>query len=276
MPLSVTVLVENRCRTPGLQAGRGFSCWLDDGHARVLFDTGPDGRLIANAARLGIDLASVTHIVLSHGHYDHSGGLPALAAWYAARGLRPRLIAHPAAFARRAVRIGLGPLAFSARELGAPLREDEAARHFSLQLSDTPLALGNGGLRFLARIDRQAFPRDTHLLGRLENGRHDPITDDSALLWPGERGLVVVSGCAHSGIRNTVESARALADSSAVQAVLGGFHLRSAGPLQLLRVRRYFARLAVSRLSACHCSGWGRFWLPARQDICTGDRLQFH
>jgi 7,8-dihydropterin-6-yl-methyl-4-(beta-D-ribofuranosyl)aminobenzene 5'-phosphate synthase len=275
MPLSLTVLVENRSRRADLAAGRGFSCWLDDGRARVLFDTGPDGRLIDNAARLGIDLASVTHIVLSHGHYDHSGGLPALAQWYAARGLRPQLVSHPAAFAAREFRLGIGCWSRRLRRLGAPLTADEVARHFDWQPSATPVALGDGGLMFLGAVGRARFPSDEHAIGQLADGSLDRVVDDSALVWPGRNGAVVVSGCAHAGIGNVVESARALPGCARVQAVLGGFHLRSAGPLQLWRVRRYFSRLGVTAVGACHCSGWGRHWMPAQRDLSTGVRRVF-
>lgn len=275
MPLSVTILVDNHGHTPGLRAGRGFSCWVDDGRTRVLFDTGPDGRLIDNAGRLGIDLASVSYIVLSHGHYDHSGGLPALADWYAARGLRPRLLAHPEAFVRREIRLGHGRVSRTLRTLGSPMSREEAAARFELELCAGPRTLEPGDLCFLGEIDRRPCPGQTHVLGSLAQGGADRIADDSALAWPGREGLVVISGCAHSGIGNIVESARARTGTPSVQAVLGGFHLRSAGPLELWRVRRYFGRLGRPRLAACHCSGWGRRWLPRQCDIATGDRLHF-
>jgi 7,8-dihydropterin-6-yl-methyl-4-(beta-D-ribofuranosyl)aminobenzene 5'-phosphate synthase len=244
----------------------------------VLFDTGPDGRLIANASALGIDLSKVSQIVLSHGHYDHSGGLTALAAWYTERGLRPQLIAHPAVFNQRSVRLGWGPCACTLRQLGAPISQQQASQAFDLQLSTQPLPIGTSGLVFLGEIPRTLeFER----IATLGSTRHphgfspDKIPDDSGLAWQSRDGLVIISGCAHSGICNLVEHARLTCHQPKVAAVLGGFHLRSAGPLHLLRVRRYFNALKIQQLSACHCSGWGRWWLPEQQDIATGSRLEF-
>ncbi|MBV8049062.1 MAG: MBL fold metallo-hydrolase [Paludibacterium sp.] len=279
MPLTVTVLVENRTTQPDLARARGLSLFLDDGERRVLFDTGPDARLIGHAARLGVDLAAVDTIVLSHGHYDHSGGLPALADWYAARGLRPRLIAHPGAFVRRRVLLGLGRWRWSLRELGAPLSLDEAQARFDLHLSATPHGLAGGRMHFLGHIARLPAYRGGRRLG-WKQAYHgmapDDIDDDSGLVWQGKDGLVVISGCAHSGICNLTEAARAATGDAAVQAVLGGFHLRSAGPFDLWRTRTYFRQLGAPRVAACHCSGWGRYWLPAREDIATGSRLTFN
>jgi len=278
MSLSITVLVENQTTRPDLACGRGLSLYLEQGHDRVLFDTGPDERLIANASALGIDLSKVSHIVLSHGHYDHSGGLTALAAWYAERGLRPQLIAHPAVFNQRSVRLGWGSCACTLRQLGAQISQQQASQAFNLQLSTQALPIGTSGLVFLGEIPRTlAFERIATLgsTQHLHGFSPDPIPDDSGLAWQSTEGLVIISGCAHSGICNLVEHARLACHQPKVTAVLGGFHLRSAGPRHLLRVRRYFNALKIQQLSACHCSGWGRWWLPEQQDIATGSRLEF-
>lgn len=278
MTLTVTVLVENRSPRADLQAGRGLALHLEDDQQAILFDTGPDARLIANAERLGIDLARVGTMVLSHGHDDHSGGLPALAAWYAARGLRPRLVAHPQAFSQRRVALRLGPWSRTLRLLGAPLDQASAAQQFALCCSRQPLPLGAPRWRFLGQIPRQATGPGGKALGqqRMATGwRRDMIEDDSGLVWHGQDGLVILSGCAHAGICNLTERARALFPAVKVQAVLGGFHLRSSGPWDLYRVRRYFQALQAPRVAACHCSGWGRYWLPRQEEMATGSRLVF-
>ncbi|TDR79792.1 MBL fold metallo-hydrolase [Paludibacterium purpuratum] len=278
MTLTVTVLVENRSLRADLAAGRGLALHLDDGRQRILFDTGPDGRLIDHAERLGIDLAAVDTIVLSHGHYDHSGGLPALADWYAARGLRPRLVAHPDAFVRRGVLLRLGRWIRPLRELGAPLSLATLQASFDVRLSHTPEALPGGRWHFIGQVPRRPAFAGGRRLGwkyATDGLRPDGIEDDSGLVWQGDEGLVVISGCAHSGICNLTEQAREITGIATVQAVLGGFHLRSAGPVELWRTRKYFRQLAAKRISACHCSGWGRYWLPGQQDIASGSQLEF-
>jgi 7,8-dihydropterin-6-yl-methyl-4-(beta-D-ribofuranosyl)aminobenzene 5'-phosphate synthase len=278
MTLALTVLVENHTTRPDLAAASGLALHLDDGRHRVLFDTGPDARVIDHAHRLGIDLAAVDTIVLSHGHYDHSGGLPALAQWYGARGLRPRLVAHPGAFVRRGVLLRLGSWSHTLRDLGAPCAFDAMQTAFEPHLTREPYALAGGRWHFLGQIPRHAAFDGGRTLGWRQTTHGavaDGIDDDSGLVWQGDAGLVIISGCAHAGICNLTEAARMIAGSTAVQAVLGGFHLRSAGPGQLWRTRRYFKQLGTPRVAACHCSGWGRYWLPGQEDIATGSRLHF-
>ncbi|WP_215776148.1 MBL fold metallo-hydrolase [Paludibacterium sp. B53371] len=278
MPLTVTVLVENRSLRDDLLAGRGLSLHLQADEHSVLFDTGPDERLITNAERLGIDLSRVSTIVLSHGHYDHSGGLPALAAWFARRSLRPQLVAHPAAFLSRGILLPLRRRAQPWRQLGSPMDQTALAKHFTLTLSDTPLPLP-GRLCFLGQVPRRTgIPGGKSLGAKLtaQGWRRDEVADDSGLVWQGDDGLVVLSGCAHAGICNLTEQARQVGGvSQPVQAVLGGFHLRSSGPGDLWQVRGYFRQLGAARVGACHCSGWGRHWLPGQSDISTGSQLQF-
>lgn len=92
--MRVSVLAENHSRQPGLSAEAGLALLIEDGERRILFDTGRSGLLLDNAARMGLDLSRLSHLALSHGHYDHSGGLAALRAQLAPHA-RPQLIAHP-------------------------------------------------------------------------------------------------------------------------------------------------------------------------------------
>lgn len=278
MPLSITVLVENHSKLPQLRPARGLSLLLEDGQHSILFDTGPDARVIANAAALGVDLTRVSHIVLSHGHIDHSGGLVALADWFSARQLRPILVAHPGVFHQRTVRLGWGCIGLNLRQLGASISQTRASQAFELLLSTQPLQIEHGRFRFLGEIPRELDFEQATTLGQIplkQGFLPDPIQDDSGLSWSGEDGQVVISGCAHSGICNLVERARWLTGDDRINAVLGGFHLRSASPWHLRRVRSYFETIGVQQLSACHCSGWGRWWLPRQHTIHTGSRLQF-
>jgi 7,8-dihydropterin-6-yl-methyl-4-(beta-D-ribofuranosyl)aminobenzene 5'-phosphate synthase len=278
MPLSTTVLVENHSADPRLAKARGLSLFLDDGQQRILFDTGPDARLITHAAALGIDLASVSHIVLSHGHIDHSGGLEALAQWFGARHLRPTLIAHPDVFNPRCVRLGWGRFGITLRQMGMSISQTLASQAFDLLLTRLPLSIDGGRFTFLGEIPRVLDFERVATLGWIPQRsgfRADPILDDSGLSWAGQDGQVVFSGCAHSGICNLVGHARTLGDDARINAVLGGFHLRSAGPLHLARVRQYFTRLGVSHLSACHCSGWGRWWLAQQHNSGSGSHFTF-
>ena len=90
---TVTIFIENTTAETGLQPQHGLSLWLEAGQERILIDTGQDGSFLQNAHSMDIDLASITQVVLTHGHYDHTGGIPALLE----TGVTPRITVHPQA-----------------------------------------------------------------------------------------------------------------------------------------------------------------------------------
>ncbi|AVG16273.1 hypothetical protein CFN79_10675 [Chromobacterium vaccinii] len=271
--MRVSVLVENHSHRPVLQAEAGLSLWIEHNGHRVLFDTGRSGLLLDNAKKMGVDLSTLSHLVLSHGHYDHSGGLAALSPILSAD-KRPQLIAHPHALLPRAAMLGPWQL----RRLGIPAMPADMENRFDLQLHREPYPFADDFV-FLGRIPRRTYREGRRAMGRLwpNTGRSAPdrVEDDSALVCRTEKGLIIFSGCAHSGIRHTVDYAMEVCGDSRVRAVIGGFHLRSAGPLRLLNVRRYFQSQAGTQLFACHCSGYARHFLPRQTNIAVGNRLVF-
>lgn len=272
--MRVTVLAENHSLRPDLIAEAGLALLIEDGEERMLFDTGRSDALLYNASRLGVDLATLSRVVLSHGHYDHSGGLPALSRLLRERAAAPLpLLAHPEAFRAREAR--LGPITL--RKLGSPLNEADLQASFELQLHAGPHAFADRYV-FLGQIPRQRHAEGRGTLGRLLDARGhrpDPVADDSALVCRSEQGLIIFSGCAHSGIRHIVDYAREVCAEPRVRAVIGGFHLRSANPWRVWQTRRYFQRLGAERLHACHCTGYARHALAGQQGIAAGSRFSF-
>ncbi|MCP1289984.1 MBL fold metallo-hydrolase [Chromobacterium sp. S0633] len=272
--MRVTVLAENHSLRPDLIAEPGLALLIEDGPHRILFDTGRSDALLRNASQLGVDLAALSQVVLSHGHYDHSGGLPALSRLLRQRAAAPLpLLAHPEAFRAREAR--LGPITL--RKLGSPLAEADLQASFELQLHARPHAFADRYV-FLGQIPRRRHAEGRGTLGRLVDAsghRPDPVADDSALVYRGEQGLIVFSGCAHSGIRHIVDYAREVCAEPRVHAVIGGFHLRSAAPWRVWRTRRYFQQLAPEGLYACHCTGYARHALARQHPIAAGSQLSF-
>ncbi|PTU66215.1 hypothetical protein DB032_15410 [Chromobacterium sp. Panama] len=272
--MRVTVLAENHSLRPDLIAEPGLALLIEDGPHRILFDTGRSDTLLRNASQLGVDLAALSQVVLSHGHYDHSGGLPALSRLLRQRAAAPLpLLAHPEAFRAREAR--LGPITL--RKLGSPLAEADLQASFELQLHARPHAFADRYV-FLGQIPRRRHAEGRGTLGRLVDAsghRPDPVADDSALVYRGEQGLIVFSGCAHSGIRHIVDYAREVCAEPRVHAVIGGFHLRSAAPWRVWRTRRYFQQLAPEGLYACHCTGYARHALARQHAIAAGSQLSF-
>ncbi|MEO3957942.1 MBL fold metallo-hydrolase, partial [Chromobacterium piscinae] len=127
----------------------------------MLFDTGRGGLLLDNAAKMGVDLSTLSHLVLSHGHYDHSGGLAALSP-ILPTDKRPQLIAHPHALLPRAVMLGPWQL----RRLGIPAIPADMENRFDLQLHREPYPFADDFV-FLGRIPRRTYREGRGAMGRL-------------------------------------------------------------------------------------------------------------
>jgi 7,8-dihydropterin-6-yl-methyl-4-(beta-D-ribofuranosyl)aminobenzene 5'-phosphate synthase len=191
----------------------------------MLFDFGLSEDVVArNAAVLGVDLTKVEVAALSHGHGDHFGGISQVAARIGKKGLG--LVLHPTAFRRNRYMEPIQGLKFRM----PPLEEEKVeASGFKVTKSKEPLLLLSGDVLFLGQIPRRTtFEKGLPYAFYEENGQKiwDPTEDDTALVMNlGSKGLVVLSGCAHSGIINTVEYAREITGIDKVHAVMGGFHL---------------------------------------------------
>jgi 7,8-dihydropterin-6-yl-methyl-4-(beta-D-ribofuranosyl)aminobenzene 5'-phosphate synthase len=223
------VIVKDMQITNALLAEHGFSATVTtttkDKPRTMLFDFGFSEDVVArNAAALGVDLTKVEVAALSHGHIDHFGGLPQVAARIGKKGLG--LILHPVAFRRNRYMETKQDLKFRM----PPLEEEKVeASGFKVTKSKEPLLLLNGDVLFLGEIPRRtSFEKGLPYAFYEENGKKvwDPTEDDTALAMNlGTKGLVVLSGCAHSGIINTVEYARDITGIDKVHVVMGGFHL---------------------------------------------------
>jgi 7,8-dihydropterin-6-yl-methyl-4-(beta-D-ribofuranosyl)aminobenzene 5'-phosphate synthase len=223
------VIVKDMQITNALLAEHGFSATVTtttkDKPRTMLFDFGFSEDVVArNAAALGVDLTRVEVAALSHGHVDHFGGLVQVAARIGKKGLG--LILHPVAFRRNRYMETKQGLKFRM----PPLEEEKVeALGFKVTKSREPLLLLNGDVLFMGEIPRRiSFEKGLPYAFYEENGQKtwDPIEDDTAVAVNlGSRGLVVLSGCAHSGIVNTVEYAREITGINKVHAIMGGFHL---------------------------------------------------
>lgn len=208
--LKVTVLNDNRLYNSSLSCEHGLSLYIETEDQKILFDTGDSDLFLRNAEKIGIRPEEADCIVLSHGDYDHTGGLRYLPGGQ-------KLMAHPMATAFRISRKRGTPA-------GMPMSEEDLKAKYRVCFSREPQKLGEHIL-FLGEIERvtdfegKSFPMID------EQKRTYPCPDDSGLAIRTGEGLVVISGCAHSGICNTVEYAKKLTGETHVRAVLGGFHL---------------------------------------------------
>lgn len=246
--IRIRVLVENCVRKQGLLAEHGLAWWIEAGDQCVLFDAGQGLTLSHNAQRLGIDLSRANAIALSHGHYDHTGGLPqALAA-----APRAKLFLHPQALNPRYT--GKNG---KTREIGMPLPVRQLIEQAKGQVAWTqkPTEI-IPGVFLTGEIPRDASYEDTggDFFLDPQSQTLDPIIDDQAIYFQAKEGVVVVLGCAHSGIINTLRYVRWLT-SQPIHAVVGGAHLVNATDDRLRQTLLALKELNPSFIAPAHCTG---------------------
>ncbi|MBC7347203.1 MAG: MBL fold metallo-hydrolase [Clostridia bacterium] len=260
--IKVTTLSENTAG-PGFLAEWGLSILVEAEGSRILLDTGAGFSAIHNAQLLGLDLRMIDRIVLSHGHYDHTGGLR---AFLRRMGREVQVVAHPDVWAAKYARRGQGALepGEGTRYVGLPFQRAELeslGARFLLRREPTRLGehiLTSGEIPLATayeEIDASLLLRDG------ENFVPDPLADDLALILEAEFGLVVILGCAHRGLINTLDHARALTGRERIYAVIGGTHLLRASPERLDKTIAALKEMGVAKLGVSHCTG---FYAAAR------------
>lgn len=237
--MKITVLNDNRPGYPFL-AEHGLSWLLEVDGEQILFDAGPSDVFLRNAVRMGLSLKGVDTVVLSHGHYDHGNGL----VWLD-RDPPRRLVCHPEAFEGKFRR---GTMSW----LGLPLTREEAAQRFRLALSRKPVQLTEH-LYFLGEVPRVTPFESKRTAFVRRDGSDDWMSDDSGVAVVTPQGLVVITGCGHAGICNTVLHAREVTGIHEVRAVMGGFHLKEDDEVTRATVA-WLAEQGVRQAWPSHCT----------------------
>jgi 7,8-dihydropterin-6-yl-methyl-4-(beta-D-ribofuranosyl)aminobenzene 5'-phosphate synthase len=222
----------------------------------LLFDTGSTvGGLVHNLRVLGANLEEIETIVLSHGHFDHTTGLNGLAQELETL---PPLLAHPDVWLKRRVAIpGREPF-----ELPTTSKDRVLAAGFEVIEERQPRSLLGGGLFTTGEIESTTeFEQGLPVQQALRDGEWQPdplLHDDQALMANlRDKGLVVITGCGHAGLINTVRHARKITGIDRVHAVIGGFHLGTPAfepiiPPTVDALREFDPQIVVPT----HCTGW--------------------
>jgi len=253
--VKITTLSEDTANY-GFIAEWGLSVLVEADEHRVLVDTGFSFSAVHNAQLLGIDLSTVDRIVLTHGHADHTGGLCDVLRLTG----EIEVIAHPDIWNAKYTKRGQNPERYN----GIPFLRQElesCGARFNLvrePLYITDKILTTGEVPMMSgyeEIEDSLFIKEAGTL------RPDPFADDLALIINADFGLVVILGCAHRGIINTLRHAQKLTGKDSVYAVIGGAHLYPASEERLEKTIADLKEIGVQKLGASHCTG---FYASAR------------
>lgn len=252
MTLHLAIVCENTVGRPISACGEhGFSCLVRTDGGTWLFDTGSGETLLGNFDALEIDPSQIDAVILSHGHYDHSGGL---LPFLQKVGPRP-VYSHAQIFSER-----FWQGQHEERDISLPYTRSElesAGATFHHLNSFTEIA---SGLYFSGSIPRldPLETGDPHLVRRAnktEDWLADEFVDDAALAIETHKGLVILLGCAHSGLINTIEHFRRELGNLRIHAIVGGTHLGPASDEQFSATVDYLKQLDFDRLGVSHCTG---------------------
>ena len=236
--MELHVLTENHAGGKFL-AEHGLSYLIEIDNEKVLFDTGHSEVFLKNAKRLELDIEKdIKTVVLSHGHWDHGDGLQFIQ--------NKTLIAHPASFMKRFRKSNHSPI-------GLRLTRNEIMEKFNLIETKKHHRISEN-LFFLGEIPRLTDFESQKTTFVDENGAPDFVPDDSALAAIVNNRLVVVSGCAHSGICNICEHAKKVTGISEISAVIGGFHLQRRS-FQTQQTILYLKENQIENVLPSHCTG---------------------
>lgn len=272
--MKITTLIENHasCNGDGLAAEHGLSLLIEQGGKQILFDTGASETFATNASKLDIDLGRVDAAILSHHHYDHGGGLK---AFFTANKEAPVYLQRPPAGEPHFRALGL-----INRPIGLPgsLLDDYPER---FRFLDDFTEILPGVFIFTKITRRYGSPRgNRHIY--LKQGQdfvHDSFSHELLMVMRMEGGLVVFTGCSHSGVLNMVQTVRDRFPGEHIKAVIGGFHLVGIPLLNsladskksVIELGKDLQKLPVDRYWTGHCTGDRAFGLL--QGV-LGERLE--
>lgn len=240
--MRIVTLIENLVYNQGLLAEHGLCLYIETGHRKILFDTGQSGNFLTNAKNLGIDITDIDTVVISHGHYDHTGGL------------------YPFLRVNHKANVYIKKEAFNPKFNGTE-------KFIGIVYEPSLLTGRVAYVTQITEIDEGIYilpdipiknPLDTHFhnfkVSMPTGFENDEFNDELFLAIRNGQEISIVSSCSHRGITNMMDAA-ITCFGLPINQIIGGFHIKNCRAGQLEVIELYLDRFSIKSIGVCHCTG---------------------
>jgi len=249
--MKINILTDNIVRSRGFLAEHGLSIFIEHENTNILFDTGQSDVYVRNAKFMKLDLNKTDYIVLSHGHYDHCGGL----VHFPNRNKLPEIYVQAPAFAKK---LAVNPDGKSYREIGIPWSpEDYSGIKDSLKLVNGKAQI-TPDITLLGNIPSTVSFEEVPKGFFIQNGDNmcsDMIADEQILVFDTAKGLVVFLGCSHPGVINCLSHVLKQFPNKKIDTLVAGMHLNNVSPLRRQMTMQRLLELDIRQIMPLHCTG---------------------
>jgi len=244
--MKIITLIENQVNKAGLLAEHGLCIYIDTGTQKILFDTGQTNAFIKNAEKLGVDLSEVDSVVISHGHFNHMGGLPA----FLELNSKARVFLKKEALNHK--------FSNGSKSMEPSIDLDKHKDRLEFVTQALEIAEGVFIMSEIPIIDETDtnFQKCKVTVG--ENITDDKFPDELFLAITRKNKLSILSSCSHRGITNIIREAK-VHFNLPIKLILGGFHFKEFAAEQYVNITYYLNQIEPETIGICHCTSMQKY-----------------
>jgi len=249
--IKLTIIIDNYVNTAGLVGEHGWSLMIENGNERILFDTGADNLLLKNLKYLGFIPSMINKIFISHGHFDHTGGLFEISK---SSGKEIEVFAHEDIFDKKYK----SKKGIKNTYIGIPYdREKYIENGIRFRLGKGPIKISDNIYTTGEILSSISFEKPDRNFIKKKNNSYmvDDLIDDTGMIIETARGNILITGCAHRGIINIIKQAQRLSGKDEFLAVIGGFHLSNKSEGYIKKVVCKLRKIKIDKIIPSHCTG---------------------
>ncbi|NLK62598.1 MAG: MBL fold metallo-hydrolase [Fusobacteria bacterium] len=246
--MELTVLIENLVYNEGLTSEHGLSFYIEADNKKILFDTGQTDKFYDNALNLGIDLTEVDYLVISHGHYDHTGGIEI----FLRRNHKAKIIIK-----KDALNDKYSNSTGKIRYIGIKNKNILLENSHRVTYVNDIFKIDN--ISFIGKIRRinefEQSEKKLFILNEDNSYTEDMFTDEQVMIIENNDKIAIITGCAHSGIINIIDEVKSYFPNKKINSIVGGFHLKGVNKDRVLKTIGRIVEENINQIGINHCSG---------------------